>query len=411
MSEAINNREHRQEQLKEMIMDLHAGKQVADVKQRFKKLLDSVGPTEISEMEQRLIEEGMPADEIKKLCDVHTAVFRESLDARQPDENIPAGHPIHIFKEENKALGKVISEIESIAGKIAGTKTGTIIKDYLTQWRKIHSQLLEVEKHYSRKENILFPYLEKNGITGPPTVMWALHDEIRRDLKNISKLLADTDNLADKFLTRQIVDLVLPTLNQMKELVYKEENILFPMCLETLSPDEWQEISDQSSEIGFTLIKPGKRGSVNQAKTTTRQAPAGMLNLDAGAMTLEQLNRLLKRLPFDITFVDKDDTVQYYSAGKERIFPRTPAIIGRKVQFCHPPDSVHVVEKIVDDFKNNRRDSADFWIQMQGKFVYIRYFPIRDDYGEYQGVVEVTQDVGDIRNLEGEKRILDQVKH
>ncbi len=206
-----------------------------------------------------------------------------------------------------------------------------------------------MEKHYSRKENILFPYLEKNGITGPPSVMWSLHDDIRRDLKKISKLLNETDNLADKFLTRQIVELVLPTLNSMRELFYKEENILFPMCLETLSPDEWQEISRQSTEIGYTLIDPAGQLPAAGGKQQPRQEGKGALNLDTGILSPEQMNSVLKHLPLDITFVDKDDIVRYYSAGKERIFHRTPAVIGRKVQFCHPPDSVHVVEQIVAD--------------------------------------------------------------
>jgi uncharacterized protein len=406
MSEYINNREYRQKQLKGMIMDLHAGKDVEDVKQRFKELLDNVGPTEISEMEQKLIEEGMPAAEIKRLCDVHTSVFKDSLDKRTP-KPVSEGHPVYVFKEENKALAKIIAEIESIVKKIMDTKTGHSIDEFLAKWREKHGQLLEVEKHYSRKENVLFPYLEKSGITGPPSVMWSLHDDIRRDLKKISKLLSHTDDLADKFLTREIVDLVLPVLNQMKELFYKEENILFPMCLETLSPDEWQEISEQSAEIGFALIEHPK---VPAAKTEDRPAATGVFNLDTGALTLKQINSLIKALPFDITFVDKDNIVRYYSEG-ERIFPRTPAIIGRKVQNCHPPDSVHVVEKIVEEFKNDRRQSADFWIQMQEKFVYIRYFPVRDDQGAYMGVLEVTQDVGEIRKLEGEKRILEMSTH
>ncbi len=408
MSEVINNREHRQEQLKQMILDLHAGRQVDEVKQQFKELLDNVGATEISEMEQKLIEEGMPADEIKRLCDVHTAVFKDSLAV---PESVPEGHPVHNFKEENKALGNVISKVEDITKKIMNSQPGDSIKSLLTEWQEMHTQLLEVEKHYRRKENILFPYLEKNGITGPPAVMWSLHDDIRRDLKKISKLLNETDNLADKFLTRQIVDMVLPTLNSMKELFYKEENILFPMCLETLSPDEWQEISRQSAEIGYTLIEPAGQLPATGGKQQLRQEGWGVLNLDTGTLSPEQMNSVLKHLPFDITFVDKDNVVRYYSAGKERIFPRTPAVIGRKVQFCHPPDSVHVVEQIVADFKSGHRDHADFWIQMQGKFVYIRYFPVRDEQGEYLGVLEVTQDVGDIRKLEGEKRILDRASH
>ena len=409
MSELINNREHRQKMLKEMIMDLHAGKSVESVKERFKELLDHVGATEISEMEQKLIEEGMPAEEIKRLCDVHTAVFKDTLDTQDMQPTAP-GHPVDTFKEENKALSAVIGEIEVIVKQIADIAPGQDIVSLLTSWRNEHEKLLSIEKHFSRKENILFPYLERNGITGPPTVMWALHDDIRAELKKISSLLEGTDKLADKILTREIGEVVLPTLNTIRELFYKEENIMFPMCMETFSPDEWQEIYDQGDEIGYALVEPAKgwTASGNPAVQQEKAEAQGAIKLDTGILTPAEINNLLKTLPLDITFVDKDDVVRYFSAGKERIFARTPAIIGRKVQFCHPPDSVHVVEKIVDDFKNNRRDSADFWIQLQGKFVYIRYFPVRSDQGEYTGVLEVTQDINPLRALQGEKRILDE---
>ena len=409
MSELINNREYRQTMLKEMIMELHQGASVENVKERFKELLDHVGATEISEMEQKLIEEGMPADEIKRLCDVHTAVFKDSLDAEQPSQT-KQGHPIHTFIEENQALSGVIEEIEQLVNKLSQAPSGQEIVTLLNPWQEKHQTLLAIEKHFSRKENILFPYLEKNGITGPPTVMWALHDDIRRDLKKITALLQETDHLADKFLTRQIAELVIPTMNTIKELFYKEENIMFPMCLETFSPDEWQEIYNQSDEIGYALIEPTKGWTMsgNSQEPGKATASSGLIKLDTGVFTLEQLNSMLKTLPFDITFVDRDDVVRYYSAGEERIFPRTPAIIGRKVQFCHPPDSVHVVAKIVDDFKNKRRESADFWIQMQGMFVYIRYFPVRNEKGDYLGVLEVTQNIKDIQTIEGEKRILNE---
>lgn len=407
MSELINNREHRQSMLKEMIMDLHAGQSVESVKERFKELLEHVGATEISAMEQMLIDEGMPAEEIKRLCDVHTAVFKDSLDV-QEQIGVLEGHPIHTFKEENKALSEVIANIETIISQISNATTGADVAPLIKKWRDKHASLLTMENHLSRKENIIFPYLEINGITGPPKVMWALHDEIRQDLKNITALLQDSDTLADKRLTREITNLVIPTLNTIKELFYKEENILFPMCLETLSTDEWQEVYSQSADIGYSLITPKAWAADSERRTTDVSHASGYIKLDTGVLTTEQLNSTLKTLPFDITFVDKDDIVRYFSAGKERIFPRTPAIIGRNVGNCHPPDSVHVVEQIVADFKNNRREYADFWIQMQGMFVYIRYLPVRNDSGEYLGALEVTQNIKHIRTLEGEKRILNE---
>jgi DUF438 domain-containing protein len=409
MTELLNNREYRQKLLKQIIKDLHAGHSVEDVKERFQELLEHVGATEISQMEQKLIEEGMPVEEIQRLCDVHTAVFRDTLDAQTPP-GTEDGHPVQTFKEENKALAAVIAKIEKITEQIRAAATGEDISALLDRWRRLQGALLTIEKHFSRKENILFPYLEKHGITGPPSVMWGLHDEIRANLKEINALLERTGHLADKRLTQAIADLVLPTLHSISELFYKEENILFPMSLETLSPDEWQEIFAQSHEVGYALVTaPEKWQAAPRDATpapTTNQSD--FIKLDTGVLNLEQLNSLLKTLPFDLTFVDKDDIVRYYSAGKERIFTRTPAVIGRKVQFCHPPDSVHVVSKIVEDFKQNKRASADFWLQMQDRFVYIRYLPVHNDNGEFLGVLEITQDIKEIQQLRGEKRILSE---
>lgn len=407
MSELLNNREYRQKMLKEMIMDLHAGQSVEDVKERFRELLEHVGATEISQMEQKLIEEGMPAEEIQRLCDVHTAVFRDTLDAQAPP-GTDSGHPLQTFKEENKQLSSVITKIQHITTQITAAATGEDISELMEAWRQLQQDLLTIEKHFSRKENILFPYLEKNGITGPPSVMWGLHDQIRASLKEISTLLADTNNTADKRLILAIADLVVPTLHSISELFYKEENILFPMSLEALSPDEWQEIFAQSNEIGYALVDPPQswQAAPSEASPAPTTNQADYIKLDTGVLNLEQLNCLLKTLPFDLTFVDKDDIVRYFSAGKERIFTRTPAVIGRQVEFCHPPDSVHVVAKIVEDFKQNKRESADFWLQIQDMYVYIRYLPVRNDEGEFLGVLEVTQNIKEIQEIRGEKRIL-----
>lgn len=418
MSELINNREHRQEVLKGMINDLHAGKDPKEVKERFKELLAQVGPTEISEIEQQLIDEGMPAEEIQALCDVHVSIFRDTLDS-QEQQTVEAvkddAHPVNVFKAENRAVEQVITDIKAVLDNISDQKTGEDISRQLAKWQAEHSKLAAVEKHYSRKENLLFPYLEKNGITGPPSVMWGIHDEIRDGLKYISHILSETDALADKQLSRQIGDIVLPCLNAISEMIYKEENILFPMCLETLTEDEWNEIAKQSRDIGFTLIEPAK---VSELDTTASDdepegtgIPDGFLKFETGILTLKEISHIFNHLPLDITFVDKDDRVRYFSQGAERIFERTKAIIGRKVQHCHPPSSVHIVEQIVDDFRSGKRDHADFWINLNNQFIFIRYFAVRDENSEYLGTLEVTQNVTDIRALEGEKRIYDEDKH
>jgi len=399
MSELITGKEKRLEILKGIIKDLHAGGDPEELKARFARLLREVHPTEIAEMEQRLIEEGLPEEEVKRLCDVHVAVFKEALDARVEPASIP-GHPVHTFRLENDALRQVVAEMEALLAELEGGKE--------VEWGKLErtlQSLQEVENHYLRKEYQLFPYLEKHGITGPTKVMWATHDDIRALFKQVQNALAARNR-----------DMVLAEgkrlLEAMSDMFYKEEKILFPMALETLSEREWAEIKDGELSIGYTLVTPGEDWQPSEEvlaelkESTGPGAGKELLKLDTGVLTPEQLNLILTHLPFDITYVDEKDKVRYYSQGKDRIFPRSPGIIGRSVQNCHPPASVHVVNKIVAAFKEGTKDVADFWLETGGRFIYIRYFAVRDQEGKYRGVLEVVQDVTGIRQLEGERRLL-----
>ena len=380
-----------------------------EVKERFQRLIKDIGPSEIALLEQRLIDEGLPEEEITRLCDVHVSIFKDALDLQPEPEHIP-GHPLHTFRAENEVIRKLSTEIRQLVQQLKDSERVT--EEELDKWRQLHTQLLEIERHYSRKENILFPYLEKNGISGPPSVMWSIHDEIRGGLKEITRLLEAASPGESAELQQGIPSVVLPTLQAIDDMVYKENSILFPMAQETLTEDEWKEIFDQSDEIGYTQVTPSqewrrREGAETRALKARAQHPEGALELPTGVLTLKQIELMLNHLPVDITFVDQHDTVRYFSQSAERIFPRTPAIIGRKVERCHPPESVHVVTQIVEDFRAGTRDTAEFWINMKGNLIYIRYFAVRDEQGEYQGVVEVTQNVTAIKQLEGEKRLLD----
>ncbi|MDD3439547.1 MAG: DUF438 domain-containing protein, partial [Clostridiaceae bacterium] len=267
--------------------------------------------------------------------------------------------------------------------------------------------LLDIDKHYSRKENLLFPYMEKYGITAPPKVMWGVDDEIRAAIKEINGMLQDYKGEKEQVYTKAD-----EAAGRVIEMIFKEENILFPMVLETLTEDEWMTIESESDEIGYCLTEPrGKwkpeRTDVEEKQKETGQTAAdGYLKFETGLLTAKEISLMFNSLPIDITFVDKDGAVKYFSQGKERIFPRTKAIIGRQVHNCHPPASVHIVEKLVEDFKTGKKDSESFWIKMGGRYVYIRYFAIRDDNGDYAGTMEVTQDIQPIQEISGEKRLV-----
>lgn len=373
--------------LKNIIKDLHKGVDKDLLVTRFRELIKDVAPTEIATMEQQLIAEGMPEEEIKKLCDVHVQVFREALD-KKVMPGLPAGHPVHTLILENRAAEEIIQKINALE-ELSLPR----IAEYL-------DSLGAIDLHYLRKENQLFPVLETKGISGPSKVMWALHDDIRAMLKHVkSKTSAGT-----------VTPLELKTLvTMLNDMIYKEEHILFPMALETLSDGEWAVVRQGEEEIGYAWIEPEKGweplGTASRPELISGKV--GSLNLDTGRLTVEQINLMLTHLPVDISFVNEHDEVVYYSQTADRIFPRSPGIIGRKVQNCHPPKSVDTVEKILDEFKSGAKSSADFWIQMRGRFIYIRYFAVRDGDGKYKGTLEVSQDLTDLRALQGEKRLLD----
>jgi DUF438 domain-containing protein len=415
MSEYIDNRAKRQAVLKELIRELHEGKTVDEVKGEFAALLRDVGAEEIAQMEQALIEEGLSEMEVKRLCDVHVAVFRESLDAQAKPDTIP-GHPVYTFLAENAAAARVLDALQE-ALEALGTAPG---EAQLAQARERLRELREYERHYLRKENILFPYLERHGFTGPSSVMWAIHDDVRAGWKALDELLAADPGDDPAAFSATVGEVFGPLSTAIREMFYKEENILFPAALEKLSQEEWVAIRAQEAEVGTCYVEPGSQWSPQAAvlaaappSVGARVVAEGLLHLDTGTLTVHEVNGLLTHLPIDITFVDADDRVRFFSQTRERIFPRSPAVIGRQVQKCHPPASLHRVQRILDDFRAGRRDEAEFWIQTQlagggSRFIHIRYFAIRDEEGAYQGTLEVTQDITRIRALEGERRLLDE---
>jgi DUF438 domain-containing protein len=417
----------RQEILKEIIRDLHAGHDMEELKRRFAALIEDVDATEIAAMEQRLIEEGMSEQEVKRLCDVHVQVFAEALDEHE-QVRAPAGHPLDTFMRENRALREVLQSLRKVRERVGTPPRRDEWERLAPAFRAAFERVREIEKHYLRKENQLFPFLERHGIEGPSKVMWALHDDVRAALRAVRAALdrGDADAVAQH--TDELLTLA-------DEMIYKEEKILFPMAMESLSDDEWAEIRRGEPEIGYALIgepsgwpnvhleQPAPMGDAPQSAagggvtlaggaTSAPPEPAagppsgGTLALATGALTAEQVNLILRLLPVDITYVDENDQVRYYSEG-ERVFPRSPGIIGRKVQNCHPPASVQKVQEILDAFRAGQKDVAEFWLEIEGKFIHIRYFAVRDSDGTYRGTLEMVQDVTGIRALQGQRRLVD----
>jgi len=406
MSELIDNPRKRKDLLKHMILELHDGAAPEAVKGQLVRLMGQVPYGDVVQVEQELISEGLPQEKVLRMCDVHAAALKGNIDLSNM-KPAPVGHPVHTFTQENNALEELIGDAEEVFGEIEASDDSENVTPFFEKLRAIFGNLWEVDKHYRRKENLLFPYLEKQGITGPPTVMWAKDDQVRTLIKGaLEALKLAKETSSDE--ARALVALSFrPAMVAVSEMIMKESQILFPMCTDLLSDTEWYEIAEQSPEVGFCLYDPKTRWiPENLPQSEHANLPNGRIVLPTGSFDLGEITALFNALPVDITFVDKNDTVRYFSLGKDRIFQRDRAIIGRQVQFCHPPKSVHIVNQILSDFRSGRQDKAEFWITMNGKFVHISYYAVRSETGEYLGTVELTMDIAPYRALEGERRLL-----
>jgi len=406
MSEHIDNSKFRKSKLKELILKLHEGESEDEVKEELKESLRSIPYGEVVEVEQELIEEGLPEEEILRLCDMHSSVLEGSID-QSSSKDIPAGHPLDVLKQENIALNALCSETNMLLAvlNVADEKG---LPEFVLDLTSKFNQLIDVDKHYQRKEYLVFPFLEKAGITGPPKVMWGKHDEIREQLKGSLEIL-NTPGITKDDLVTSAELMLKPAVKGVAEMIIKEEEILFPMSMDALTDSDWYEIQKQSLEIGYCLIDPKedwKPDGVETEDINMLQKEGGNIQLPTGGFTVEELLVILNTMPVDMTFVDKNDKVKYFSQSKDRIFQRNRAIINRDVRHCHPPASAHIVDKILDDFKSGKQDRAPFWINMGGKLIHIEYFALRNDKGEYLGTLEVSHDLTEYRALVGEQRIV-----
>ena len=409
MSEIINNSAQRKEMLKHLILQLHHNEAPEIVRKRITELLQSIPYNEVVEVEQELIAEGLPEAEVLRLCDIHTDVLEGNIDTSTAKQ-VPQGHPVDTFKRENRALENFIEAANVLFDHVA-LVDDQAVRNYLLELKGVFNALSDVDKHYKRKEYLLFPFLEKNGITGPPTVMWGKHDETREMLKNAHKVLMTEGVKASELIT--LINMVLrPAVEAVAGMIMKEEEILLPMALDVLSDENWYQIYQETGEYGYCLYDPEVEWKPeNVVAQQPVYQPSGAIRLSSGSFAVEELEALFVTLPVDLTFVDKNDKVRFFSHSPKRVFERNRSIIGRDVRLCHPPHSVHIVEQIISDFKAGKENKAAFWISsFKGRFIYIEYTALRGVDNEYLGVIEVTQDITDLRNLEGDQRLLSYSK-
>ena len=403
MSKNIDNSEKRLQDLLAFSMGMMSGESGKELIEKYQDAIDNITPHDMLSLEDKQVQMGMTPDIIKKDVEKIINVFSKSLD-RYEWEKPKEGTFLYYLMLENEAFKFKLNQVKKILRSYRGRES--------SHFQELKAELLprfiefkSFDYHYIKKENILFPYLEEVWSNYRPLqVMWSLHDDIRRTLKEVIGLLEDPSTEWSDF---------NPILGKYYSLVFrmiqKEDIIIFPVATETVSEESWHEMHLQSFEYPFPFIEtPAKPEEEKQSQHTKESflSEPGMFVAETGNMTLEQVLLVFNHLPVDITVVDENDKVLFFNKPKERFFPRSPAIVGRSVNNCHPPESVHIVEEIVETFRKGDRNTATFWIELKGRFILIQYFALRNEKGAYKGVMEVSQDATDIRKLEGQRRLL-----
>lgn len=395
MSEYIRNQNQRLEKLYELSKMLIETGSARSFYTEFEPFINTVTAEETMHVLDRLIVEEVPFELIKANLGKLLNLFHKSLKSsihQLPNDD----HFLHYLMLENRGVEKIM---EHLKGEFKKVREGSKFEEYY-RIKQLLVSLKDYELHYLKKENILFPYIEK---TIPHfrclQLMWSFHDDFRRLLKQLIQML-ESEKVNIRELNKAMGDLFFVVL----PVIFREEYILYPLAYVAIPETAWLDMMYQSNEIGWSYIEVPKQMPSNNS--IADKLTPGLVNLDTGMLSAQQIILMMENLPIDITFVDENDEVRYFSGIKHRIFPRSKAIIGRKVQNCHPKESVHLVNEIVKAFKNGTRSHADFWIKMKGRFIHIRYFALHDEAGNYKGTIEVSQDVTEIRALEGEQRLL-----
>jgi PAS domain S-box-containing protein len=395
MSEFSKHKDTRIKQLVQLFNGILKGENLAALVAENQKLIESTVPSDVISMVDRLVLMKISMDDLKRGINKLLNLLHKTI-SEYPYYPPEKESFIGCLAENNRILDERLQEIRPIIREINKSPENEELRNGLKE------KFLEIEKftnNYLIKENILFPVIEKFV---PEfrclSVMWSFHDDIKRNLKLIIEQLGSRE-FDLKIFNRLSGDLFF----NIYAIKFREERILYPLVEEVVPENELNVLFRESLEIGFPFYQP----EFISENTKAENPEENLVDLETGKLTAEQIKLLFNHLPVDITFVDENDKVVYFSSPKKRIFPRTKSIIGRDVHNCHPPESVHVVEEIVKSFRSGKKDVASFWINIKGQKLLIQYFAIRDESGIYKGIVEVSQEITEIKSLQGEKRLLD----
>lgn len=420
MSSETNIENNRIQILKEILLDLHHGASPESVQELFNQHFKGVSALEISMMEHELMasEDGVTFEDVMSLCNVHANLFKGAIADVEVADADQEGHPVYVFKQENLALRSAILRIRRIIENISKPENEPFKSDLLNGLKHQMTLLGQFHNHYTRKEKLFFPIMERYGHDSPPKVMWGVDDDIRKlfrdaesKLQELSNSDADIEEFSKAFETFS---------EEFEAMIFKEEAILLMILLETFTQDDWLSIAEESDAYGYAIIKKQSRTRTEENTENTRiiDTPEGQFTITFtpkpknksvanrettqpfgnGYLSVEQANLILNHLPLEITFVNKDDVFQYYNdnvPADEMVFKRTPSQIGRNVELRHPPKVLDKVKKTFNLLRSGERDQVPMWFKSErlGKFVYVTYAAVRDDQGDFQGVLEYVQDI------------------
>lgn len=445
--------DERIEVLKNILLDLHHGAKAEAVQEEFNKHFTGVSAIEISLMEHELMnsDTGVTFEDVMSLCNVHANLFKGAVRDVEVADTDHSGHPVQIFKQENLALRAALMRVGRLLDTYANSDEE--MQEEIRKGLKRQLSLVEqFERHYKRKEELMFPIMESYGHDSPPKVMWGVDDQIRelfKEVKTAAEQLPalDIEEVAEKF--RLFA-------TEFEAMIFKEESILLMILLESFTQDDWLKIAEESDVYGYAIIQPAEKWiphrhsfsekeTDNSTKVTSEvlarseqtndgkfqqviDTPDGQVtisfepkkkkvenNFDRqtqqpfghGYLSVEQANLILNHLPMEITFVNKEDIFQYYNdsvPAEEMIFKRTPSQVGRNVELCHPPRFLEKVRQIFKILREGKRDKFEMWFKSEsrGKFVHVTYAAVHDESGEFQGVLEYVQDIQPFREIDGD---------
>lgn len=441
------------EVLKSILLDLHNGASAESVQELFNEHFTGVSAIEISLMEHELMNSntGVTFEDVMSLCNVHANLFKGAIqDVEVADTDHP-GHPVQIFKQENLALRAALMRVRRLLSTYESTEDEELLPEIRKGLQRQLGLVGQFDIHYQRKEELMFPIMESYGHDSPPKVMWGVDDQIRdlfQEAKSAAEQLPDTSiqEVKDKFETFA---------DEFEAMIFKEESILLMILLESFHQDDWLKIAEESDAYGYAIIKPTEKwiparhsfseekarnaaDEGSEASASTEQTSDGRFqqvidtpdgqvtisfkpkekkeqtfNRDSqqpfghGYLSVAEANLILDHLPMEITFVNKEDIFQYYNdsvPADEMIFKRTPSQIGRNVELCHPPKFLDKVRRIFKALRQGERDKFEMWFKSEsrGKFVHVTYAAVRDEAGEFQGVLEYVQDIQPFRDIDSD---------